>query len=76
MLVFLLADSAYTNLLSDNLTHATASLVHATSVTPGPVTALVNFSITTVYCFQRVCAWEYFILLSFGQMGQLGVQFH
>src|SRR5882724_834059 len=44
ILVFLPADSAYTSLLSENLTRATASLLHAASVTPGPVTVLVNFS--------------------------------
>src|SRR5882724_7807932 len=55
ILVFLRTDSAFTNLLSENLTHATASLVYVRSITPGPVTVLVNFSIATVYGFQRVC---------------------
>jgi len=47
--------------LFGKLTHATASLIQAMSIIPGPVTVLVNLYIAMSYFFWRAHAWEYFI---------------
>src|SRR5882672_1084771 len=44
-----------------SLTWATANLILAASVAPGPAIVLLSLSMATSICFLRMQAWEYFI---------------